>query len=225
MLIYALSDLHGHLPHVPDNHDVLVIAGDICPVGSHSRFLDQLGWFRDIFNPWLEGLNIKEKIIVWGNHDWAPERVPHLMPKISGHVLLDNGIEIDGINFWGSPWQLRFYDWAFNLDEPEIAKKYDRIPDNIDVLISHGPPYGYGDKTFINQNVGSPSLSKTILDKNIKVTITGHIHPAYGSYDIDGNHYVFNASVVDHKYSPVNSGFSIELDDKGNLVKWEKRFK
>ena len=225
MLILALSDLHGHLPTLPKlNLDVLVIAGDICPVGTHVRLLEQAHWYRDVFNPWLESLDVKNKIITWGNHDWAPERVPHLMPTISASVLNDSGIGINGINFWGSPWQLRFHDWAFNLDEPEIARKYENIPNNISVLVSHGPPFGYGDKTFLNENVGSPSLTKAIIDKNIKITITGHIHPAFGEYRIPSGQYVFNSSVVDNKYCPVNNGFLIKLNEKGDLVDWQEGF-
>jgi len=228
MKILALSDLHGHLMTLPKKleFDVLIISGDICPIGTHSRFLDQMAWYRDVFNPWLESLNVKHKIITWGNHDWAPERVPHLMPPISATVLVDKGIQIDGINFWGSPWQLRFHDWAFNLDEDEIAAKYERMPDETDVLISHGPPYGYGDKTYLNENVGSYSLTQAIKNKNIKATITGHIHPAYGAYQTPDGNYVFNASVVNEKYQPVNKGFLIQLDRTSEnevSLTWEER--
>ena len=224
MKICAFADIHGQFPKVP-KCDVFIIAGDICSIGSHSRFLDQMGWLRDTFAPWLESIDVKHKIIVWGNHDWAPERVPHLMPKLPCHVLTDAVLNIDGINFYGSPWQLRFHDWAFNLDEPDLKKKYAKIPEDTHVLISHGPPHGYGDKTYSNEFAGSLSLTEAIVDKKINLTITGHIHPAYGQYKINDTSYVFNCSLVDSKYKPATTGFEIELNDKGEVISWEGKLK
>lgn len=217
MKICAVSDLHGFLPKIP-KCDVLVIAGDICPLDSHRDVLGQSYWLRDVFTEWLNSIDAKHKNIVWGNHDWVADKSPHLISDLPCNILQDSGIAIDGVNFWGSPWQLRFHNWAFNLDEPDLAKKYERIPDNINVLITHGPPLGYGDKTSMSENVGSRSLTKTIINKKINLTVTGHIHPAYGKYEINNEFTVLNASCVNEKYKPTNKMYLVELDEHGKVL-------
>lgn len=115
------------------------------------------------------------------------------------------------------PWQRRFFDWAFNLDEPQLAEKYAMIPADTDVIISHGPPKGYGDsvmpRVFQEEGwpkliqVGSPSLTQKIEEIKPKLVVYGHIHQGYGSY----TYYHFftegkpvskliNASYVDETY-------------------------
>jgi len=90
---------------------------------------------------------------------------------------------IEGVKFYGSPWQPRFFDWAFNLDRgEEIKKKWDLIPMDTDVLITHGPPYGILDLTHEGEKVGCEELMKAVLRVQPKIHIFGHIHEAYGEY-------------------------------------------
>ena len=51
----------------------------------------------------------------------------------------------DNVRIYGSPWQPEFYNWAFNLPRngEEMKARWDAIPDNTDILITHGPAYGY----------------------------------------------------------------------------------
>ncbi len=88
---------------------------------------------------------------------------------------------IDGVRFYGSPWQPWFYDWAFNLERgPEIRAKWDLIPEGIDVLITHGPPYGIGDLIARSDNAGCQDLLEVVEKIKPKVHVFGHIHEDYG---------------------------------------------
>jgi Icc-related predicted phosphoesterase len=109
-----------------------------------------------------------------------------------------------GIKFYGSPWQPWFCDWAFNLQRgPEIKAKWDLIPLDTQVLITHGPPLGYGDKTFENELVGCQDLLNAILAIKPRYHICGHIHEGMG---ISCNEYTtfLNVSSCDPWYSIAN---------------------
>src|SRR4051794_16941429 len=139
--ILAVSDLHGHLPAIPEC-DILLIAGDICP---YSQVSLQAGWLQDAFNHWLEGIPAREVVAVAGNHDWVFARAPHLVPRLRWHYLEDRGVELFGLRIYGTPWQPRFHNWAFNLDEPELEFKFNGIPAGTDIVVSHSAPFGFGD--------------------------------------------------------------------------------
>jgi Icc-related predicted phosphoesterase len=129
--------------------------------------------------------------------------------------LEDSGIEWNGLKIWGSPWQPRFFDWAFNADEPDLERIWDKIPDDTDILVLHGPPHGYGDKASrVNaagfEHTGSPSLLERIKAIKPKLAVAGHIHSGYGIYEIGETIFV-NASLVNEKYIPTNAVITIEL--------------
>jgi hypothetical protein len=206
--ICCVSDLHGHLPELPP-HDLLLVAGDICPLVCHTP-LFQASWLREEFVPWLGGYR-SEKVVVWGNHDLIGEQAPHLVPKSLWSLLLQDAERtVCGLRIWGSPWQLRFFDWAFNLDEEELAEKYLQIPIGIDVIVSHGPPYGFGDFTPSGERVGSPSLRERIQIVNPRLVVTGHIHGGRGLYEF-GRTIVVNASYVDEGYRPAGRHIVVDL--------------
>jgi Icc-related predicted phosphoesterase len=105
------------------------------------------------FDDWLGTLPHKHKIVICGNHDLCFEDNPKEARKLmkNAHYLEDETIEIEGLKFYGSPWQPEFHNWAFNLNRgEEIKKKWDLIPNDTDVLITHGPPYGILDKEAVN---------------------------------------------------------------------------
>jgi len=195
--ICCISDLHGHFPKIPDC-DLLILGGDYCPCQQ------QAWWFREIFAQWLEVESRKRPIIgVAGNHDRYFERHPHVTP-MAWTYLQDSGTEWNGLKIWGTPWQPRFFDWAFNLDEPDLAEKWKLIPDDTDILILHGPPYGYGDfSSFGNVHTGSPSLLERIEEIQPRLVVAGHIHSGYGRYQI-GNTAFLSCSVVDERYRVAN---------------------
>jgi Icc-related predicted phosphoesterase len=110
--------------------------------------------------------------------------------------LLDKMVEIDGIKIYGSPWQPRFYDWAFNVNRGEaIAKKWELIPENLDILVTHGPPYGMLDDTINGMRVGCEELYKKVVQVKPKYHIFGHIHFGYGMRVMEDTTYINAASL------------------------------
>lgn len=207
MKVVCTSDFHGFFPKIPDC-DLLLLAGDYCPVRKNEQFF----WFVKTFAPWIEEQSKTKKIIgVAGNHDWLFETTPELVPQMNWTYLQDSGYEWEGLKFWGTPWQPRFYDWAFNADEWQLEKYWEKIPEGIDVLLLHGPPRGYGDfSPYGNEHTGSPSLLKRIEEIKPKLVIAGHIHSGYGSYKI-GETTFLSCSFVNERYEPANYPHTIDL--------------
>lgn len=167
---------------------MVVIAGDIVLFNPEMTEMSQaLDLRRQIlrFREWLNALNMQGTIAVGcaGNHDFAFRDVPDLPRKLNWHYLLDEGTEIQGVKFWGSPWQPWLGGWAFNapeedLDtpaEPFLDRKFGQIPDDTDVLITHTPPAGFHD-TVGRIHKGSIALNKHVERVSPQLAIYGHIH-------------------------------------------------
>jgi Icc-related predicted phosphoesterase len=203
----CISDLHGHIKHIDvPLGDVLVIAGDTLRARSTTELSD--------FNRYLGKLPHKYKIVVAGNHDFTIE---YLGKKITRYFLKnaiyleDSQVLIDGIKFWGSPWIPKYYNWAFNLPRGTfLREKWELIPDDIDVLITHTPPFGILDKTMRNGNVGCQELLKRVEQIKPKVHIFGHIHESHGVIKLNSIQYV-NGAICDEQYKPTNQPIIIDL--------------
>ncbi|MBX7219371.1 MAG: metallophosphatase domain-containing protein [Blastocatellia bacterium] len=210
MRLVAISDTHskhGQL-EIPAG-DVLIHAGDFTRIGS----LDDIAEF----NRWLGTLPHRHKIIIAGNHDWgfqlAPE--PARMLITNAMYLQDSGATVAGVRFWGSPWQPWFMDWAFNLKYPaELREKWDLIPADTEVLITHGPPLGFGDRTMNGHAAGCGELLAAIRRIRPKVHICGHIHEGYGAVTHQGTAFI-NASSCDFHYQAINPPIVWDLEPPG----------
>ena len=230
----ALSDTHGHHrdPVVPDA-DVLVYAGDFMTCGRKFSEVQDFGY-------WFSRQPHQYKILIAGNHDIFMEHSEGTclaqFQKAGSigqfYYIKDSGVTINGFKFWGSPYQPRFYDWAFNVDRgPEIKKHWDLIPQDTDVLITHGPPEGILDQArpgsigvlsgsmivSPSEHCGCEELRKTVDRISPKVHIFGHIHGSYG-HDKSLDYYApkitnfYNVSICNEKYNPVNDPVLIELE-------------
>jgi Icc-related predicted phosphoesterase len=183
--------------------DILVHAGDMTSTGT-------LGQIHE-FNNWLGTLSFSNIICVPGNHDRAFEREFSNARKImtNCHVLVDEEIVIDGVKFYGSPWQPFFCNWSFNLTRgKELANKWKMIPEDTDVLITHSPPFGIHDATAIEQ-CGCVDLLERVSEVRPKVHIFGHIHESYGRSEVSGIKFI-NASICNGYYEPINKPIIVE---------------
>ncbi|HBR56581.1 MAG TPA: metallophosphoesterase [Blastocatellia bacterium] len=216
MKIVCISDTHnyGEQISVPDG-DLLIHAGDATFNGTIEEIAR--------FNHWFSSLPHKHKVFVAGNHDWLFERQNSLArslldPQIT--YLQDSAAVIEGVKIYGSPWQPRFYEWAFNLARgPEIAEKWRMIPDDVDILITHGPPNGILDavsRKWGIENTGCEELRKRVEEISalgrLKLHVFGHIHCGYGVDNRFGIKFV-NASTCDDAYSAVNKPITVEIEN------------
>jgi Icc-related predicted phosphoesterase len=200
--LVAISDTHGLHRHltIPDG-DILIHAGDITGHGQMEQVAD--------FNDWLGTLPHRHKIVIAGNHDFCFEDQPEETAALLTNCiyLFDEAITLDGLYFYGSPWQPWFFDWAFNLRRgPEIRAKWELIPPETDVLITHGPPLGYGDLTSHGECVGCADLLESVRQKRPKLHIFGHIHEGYGMMQNEHTTFI-NASSCNLQYRPVQRPF------------------
>ena len=168
MDIIAVSDLHGYLPDL-DNYycDVLIIAGDVCPIHNHEIDFQE-DWLKTEFSLWLSGLPIRYVIGVGGNHDFVLQEKSELGQTLPWVYLNNYHVDIEGVRFWGTP-TCTFIDgyWAFERTENQLVDVYETIPDDVDVMISHGPAFGVGDFSFMGYvNTGSRTLREKIWTIN-----------------------------------------------------------
>jgi len=103
--------------------------------------------------------------------------------------LENSGVEIDGVKFWGSPWQPEFFNWAFNLPRGRrLAEIWALIPDDTEVLITHTPPYGILDRVDSGEHVGCEDLRRALQRVKPKVHVFGHIHEDRGVVEQKRHH-------------------------------------
>lgn len=223
----CISDTHGKIEgsklHMPPG-DVLLHAGDFTQKG-HMNEIQK-------FNSYLGALPYKVKVVIAGNHDltfddniteaslrtfgvqkstvesYLSERGLKSVKQMltSAIYLEDSLVTVCGIKIYGAPWQPVFCDWGFNLNRGEdILKKWQTIPADLDILMTHGPPVGHGDLTGGNNNVGCVELLNTVQKRvKPKFHVFGHIHEGYGVTS-DGYTTFINASTCTRRYLPTNA--------------------
>lgn len=214
MKIVLISDTHGlhekmlyNLPEV----DMIIHSGDISNVGSIFEI--------NQFTQWFSKLPYKYKIFIAGNHDFGFEKIrksneigisiPH------GVIYLqDEMVEIEGLKIYGSPWQPEFHNWAFNLPRngDQLKSKWDSIPNDIDILITHGPPFGCLDITPRNERVGCEMLRYRVDELKPKLHVFGHIHDSYGEKYTEDTLFI-NASICNERYQPINKPIVVEVSE------------
>lgn len=211
MRLVCISDTHNHQIEIPPG-DILIHAGDATNTGT----IDEL---QDFFI-WFSSLPHEHKIFVAGNHDLLFER-----DKVSAMSLLDDRIiyledawvVINDMKIYGSPWQPVFYEWAFCLPRGEmLAKKWKLIPDDVEILITHCPPYGILDEASDERgivNEGCEELKRRVeilCKKKLKAHIFGHIHEANGVLEKYGVKFI-NASICDESNLPTRKPIVIDI--------------
>lgn len=219
MKIVAISDTHSkHRSVKIPEADILVCAGDI-------TFKGELNIIED-FCDWMRSLPIKHKICIFGNHEVGMSIDGHKKRKgalkalsnANIHYLQDSGIEIEGLKFWGSPVQPRFFNWEWNRDRgKDIDKHWQMIPDDTNVLITHGPPYGIQDIVELSPfeerdpHQGCADLLRKVSSlEHLKLHIFGHIHGGHGTAKYGPCTFV-NAAICTDRYEPTNPAIVIDL--------------
>ena len=226
-----MSDLHGHLPAIPPC-DLLIIAGDVCP-DRFGPFLAMLApehqkvWFDQVARPWLARAPAAHRILTWGNHDWCGQACsfrsdsPAQSATSALQILVDEGTCVppgrlgNAVSVWATPWSNQFMRWAFMRRPVDLAEVYAAIPGGIDILVSHQPPYGYGDQcanyhTGRIEHFGSRELRAAIERIRPRLVFCGHMHEGFGRYEHEGIP-IYNVSVVDEQYRLVHPPTAVDF--------------
>ena len=235
--IICISDTHSKHPSMPPLPpcDILIHAGDFTNLGS----------LEDIksFNSYLGTVESKYNIVIAGNHelllDEQPsekksEKIPYISPEIyietareaekllSNCIYLsDSGVTLYKYNIYGSAYQPYNGGWAFNLPyHSQLIDKWAQIPMNTDILVTHTPPYGVGDGSFLSKgkilHIGCQNLMDAVLRIKPILHVFGHVHEGYGVYTLprlDDTLFV-NSAICNYFYKVNNKPIIIDVPMK-----------
>lgn len=232
MKTVAISDMHGNLPKIEEEFDLLLICGDICPDWNHLREF-QWNWINDQFAEWVKGLPFKDDfsrvVMIAGNHDFVFEglgkhkRRDWLSKFNHRLVYLDNeeytfeyyGDEgLKEYRIFGTPYCKAFGTWAFMREN--LEKYFDVIPEGLDILISHDAPkidnFGIIQMgRWKGENAGNPVLADAIIRTKPKYALHGHIHSSpHEMKNINGTN-IACVSIVDEHYEMAYQPLILEI--------------
>ena len=232
MRITLISDTHtkhDELSYDPTDlpgGDLLIHAGDLMNSGRNPMDIHK-------FCKWFDGLNQYDtKVFIAGNHDRIFETDPEMASEIytsykNIEYLQDNRLDLwdqddQQTVIYGSPWQPEFYSWAFNLPRcgPGLATKWEAIPKDTDILITHGPPQDHLDVSgppYNEPHLGCELLRVKVDEQPPKIHVFGHIHGGYGYKFHNGTHF-FNASILNERYEYVNRPVTFDWDPETNEI-------
>lgn len=224
MKITLISDTHTKHKQITEDlpgGNLIIHAGDLSSMGYQHELKSFFEWYKT--------LPYEHKVFIAGNHDYGFETNPN-----DAQLLLKNYPELNyiqdsmyvlgddytsAIKIYGSPWQPRFYDWAFNVDRGEdIKQHWDKIPNDIDILVTHGPAWGFLDKVYgRGDHLGCEELTKAIARVKPKIHVCGHIHTGYGYTKYNGTHF-FNAAVLNESYNYAQNPFTFDWNPETNEI-------
>lgn len=186
---------------------MLIHCGDLTNKGELNQVED--------FNDWIKQFPHSCKLVTCGNHDFCfQDQNSYYTRNLLQDCIYLEGTEyvFNGVKFWGhaaTPW---FHSWAFNFRRgAEIKKIWDRIPDNVNCLITHGPAHMIHDLCPSGDHAGCEDLLQRISElKQLKLHTCDHIHNGYSYQTINGIHRV-NCSICDEKYRPINAPIVVDI--------------
>jgi Icc-related predicted phosphoesterase len=219
MKIVCLSDTHGLLLDDLPKGDCLIHAGDFTNKGDLKEICEFVEWFSSFPH--------KIKIAVPGNHDFNTNSpaIRLLFENADIHLLVHESLEVAGWKVFGSPYTPEFMNWAYMVPKDRIGIYWETIPDDTQILITHGPAYGIRDRCQRGRNLGCESLASrldTLLD--LRVHMFGHIHTntTVSRCEVINKKLFVNASILDESYRILNKPFVFELT-KTNIRHTDKQ--
>ncbi|RYE21424.1 MAG: hypothetical protein EOP45_09590 [Sphingobacteriaceae bacterium] len=231
MNICVISDTHMKFPDLPQG-DLLIHAGDLLSYGSSKQLRRNIEWLNEQKHKFKHGV-----LVVPGNHDrcldpnfefsstypgghqdfWKKEKFTadvHRQWFADNNItlLIDQAIVIQGYKFYGTPYVLPSGEWAFGQSEDELSATYAKIPEDTDVLITHGGSNGTLDSGSSGRHLGSMSLKARIAElQNLRYHVFGHIHYCPGIISVQSGEC--------NKYLAVNATYQNEYDrTSGNHI-------
>ena len=230
MKVIALSDLHGTLLPIEDYFEpceLVCSCGDIVPLNIQANSHKTRQWLINKFKPWCESLPCDKVIFIAGNHDIYLNNLDFMytqFPKDKKVTYLFHEKYIytsksgKEYSIFGTPYCKLFGNWAFMEMDDKLEELYSDIPENLDILLVHDQPYGYGDILEENSapwadgsHIGNKPLVKAVLKKQPRYMFTAHLHTTtHECVEID-NTKRYNVSIKDEQYNPVYDPLVIEI--------------
>lgn len=222
MKIYHISDTHSYhkLLQVPENVDMIIFSGD------ESNYFDV--YKNEVecksFMYWFGNLPIKYRIMIGGNHSaWISKHTREFrkLCEIYNVIYLENeGVEIEGLKIWGSPFSPTFGNWYFMKSRDKMHKLWSNIPEDTDILITHTPPKGCLDLSYDRAGklefCGCNNLLKHVFRVKPKLHLYGHIHTCEGVLNA-GQMKLANLDTIFSNGSVVTDGKFGKLSSNGNI--------
>jgi Icc-related predicted phosphoesterase len=190
MRIVCIADTHElHRELAVPPGDLLIHAGDITT-------LSERPWMYRHFDNWLGELPHRHKIVIPGNNDYLLEDPRERKVITNTTLLVDSGVEIEGLRVWGSP-VTPLHGSAFGMSNPADRKRHwAQVPEDLDILVTHGPPFGIRDHgRGSERREGCPELLVAVFRTLPPVHVFGHVHAGYGIYRTSDTLFV-NASLL-----------------------------
>lgn len=212
MKIAITSDLHGILPEI-EECDILLICGDIVPLYYQFNMISSESWFQTKFLPWCRDCPAKNVVFIAGNHDIWMQRCAFQAQSIfkewhkyNIYYLCDSFVEIEGLKIYGTPYCHTFGNWAFMADDDVLETIYSKIPEGMDIIITHDAPYGVHDVILERDNdihIGNIPLYNALVEKKPKYHFSGHLHGTDHNECKIQDTVSYSVSLVDEAYDPV----------------------
>lgn len=238
-LIYATSDVHhSGIEGITDKEcGTIVLAGDFMEKAKHhADFGSAEKWWKDKFLPWCEDHKGQQIVIIGGNCDkWLYENRDKVEWPSNVHYLDDSLSEVNGMKVYGTSWCPHNMNGAWEVDNDVLEKEFAKIPEGLDILVTHVPPKGEGldldHDTSFNNHFGSEALTKAILEKKPKIVLCGHVHSGSHKPVMIGDSIVMNVSRIDDdryeqsfhgrrigvERTDNGIGFLVDMDDEGKI--------
>lgn len=229
MKITFISDTHTKHRYCEEDlpgGDLLIHAGDFMNSGYAYYEIED-------FCEWFDSQKYDKKVFIAGNHDRAfensPDIVKTILDKFPNLIYLQDktfglySLDTDtSVKIYGSPWQPEFYSWAFNLPRngEDLREKWFWIPNDTDILITHGPPQGHLDSSgapYNKPDLGCELLRARVDELKPKIHVFGHIHGSAGYKFHNGTHFI-NASILNERYNYNNKPITIDWDCSTNNI-------
>ena len=229
MKICAISDMHGYLPYDIDKCDLLLICGDIVPLGLQKDAKRSLRWFSSEFIPWAHDMPCEKVMFVGGNHDFFLESSKgKVLNALNGHDKISyldmSSDEYGGIKVFGSPLCKIFGNWAFMETQAKQDELFSVALDEIresgkpvDILITHDAPYGTSDQIlekcawYTPDHIGNMALASFVEKLSPRFHLHGHLHSSNHEVEMIGTTEVYNVSLLSEEYKPVYRPLYIEV--------------
>lgn len=220
--ICGISDTHTYHRKVEiPKCDILCVSGDLTYKGERHVLVDFDKWCGNLKEQQL----VKEVVIIAGNHDLVFDSAkynsynPYAKDIFTNCIYLENSsCEVLGLKIYGSPATPAFCNWAFNYTHQELVGIFSKIPEDTDILLTHGPCYkildnvarwetkvtAKGERTVKKiDHVGCKALLEVVGRVKPKLHIFGHLHDGHGKYLGEDTIFI-NGSICTEQYQPTN---------------------